>query len=171
MAKYTACICEGGAERAVLDLLLDNHMLVFEREQLIEEEVLRCRGAKEFEERYLKKGFQEKITVYRILDSRNENFKLSKAYTHKIDIVNVVTAPEIEMLVILNEGKYKEFKSTGMKPSTYCKCNLKIKNVKSYQFVQEYFSDIHILKRALHEYKRVSKIHKNEKTLQDLLKS
>lgn len=74
MAKYTACICEGGAERAVLDLLLDNHMLIFEREQLIEEEVLRCRSAKEFEEKHLKKGFQEKITVYRILDSRNENF-------------------------------------------------------------------------------------------------
>ena len=63
MAKYTACICEGGAERAVLDLLLDNHMLIFEREQLIEEEVLRCRSAKEFEEKHLKKGFQEKITV------------------------------------------------------------------------------------------------------------
>ncbi len=170
MAKYMACICEGGAERAVLDLLLDNHMLIFEREQLIEEEVLRCRSAKEFEEKHLKKGFQEKITVYRILDSRNENFKLSKAYIHKIDIVNVVTAPEIEMLIILNEGKYKEFKSTGVKPSTYCKSNLKLKNVKSYQYVQEYFSDMHILTQALREYKRVSKIHKNEKTLLDLLK-
>ena len=171
MAKYTACICEGGAERAVLDLLLDNHMLIFEREQLIEEEVLRCRSAKEFEERHLKKGFQEKITVYRILDSRNENFKLSKAYIHKVDIVNVVTAPEIEMLIILNEGRYQEFKNAGMKPSTYCKSILKLKNVKSYCFVQEYFSDIHILKRALHEYRRVSKIRKDERTLQDLLKS
>ncbi len=171
MAKYTACICEGGAERAVLDLLLDNHMLIFEREQLIEEEVLRCRSAKEFEEKHLKKGFQEKITVYRILDSRNENFKLSKAYIHKVDIVNVVTAPEIEMLIILNEGRYKEFKNSGMKPSTYCKSILKLKNVKSYCFVQEYFSDIHILKRALHEYRRVSKIRKDERTLQDLLKS
>lgn len=64
----------------------------FEREQLIEEEVLRCRSAKEFEGKYLKKGFEEKIIVYRILDSRSENFKISKAYKHKIDIVNVVTA-------------------------------------------------------------------------------
>lgn len=43
MAKYTACICEGGAERAILDLLLDNHRLIFEREDLIENEILRCR--------------------------------------------------------------------------------------------------------------------------------
>ena len=47
--KYIACICEGGAERAILDLLLDNHKLKFEHEDLIEEEVLRCRSAREFE--------------------------------------------------------------------------------------------------------------------------
>ena len=29
MEKYTACICEGGAERAILDLLLDDHRLIF----------------------------------------------------------------------------------------------------------------------------------------------
>lgn len=31
MGKYIACICEGGAERAILDLLLDNQKLIFER--------------------------------------------------------------------------------------------------------------------------------------------
>lgn len=30
MAKYVACICEGGAERAIIDLLLDHHKLIFE---------------------------------------------------------------------------------------------------------------------------------------------
>lgn len=86
MAKYLACICEGGAERAILDLLLDNHKLIFERVDLIEEEVLKCRRGREFEEKYLKKGFSE------------------------------------------------------------------------------------ILINALHEYKRISKIRRNEKTLWDLLK-
>ena len=86
MAKYLACICEGGAERAILDLLLDNHKLIFERVYLIEEEVLKCRRGREFEEKYLKKGFSE------------------------------------------------------------------------------------ILINALHEYKRISKIRRNEKTLWDLLK-
>lgn len=40
MGKYTACICEGGAERAIIDLLLDNHKLIFEREELIVSSVL-----------------------------------------------------------------------------------------------------------------------------------
>ncbi|HIT13461.1 MAG TPA: hypothetical protein IAB54_04870 [Candidatus Scatomonas merdigallinarum] len=171
MEKYTACICEGGAERAILDLLLDAHKLIFEREDLIEEELLRCRNAREFERRYLKKGFSEKITVYRILDSRRENFKLSKAYEQKIDVINVITAPEIEMLIICCEGKYKEFKNSGLKPSVYCKTKLKLINVKNYEFIQTYFSDMHILINALHEYRRVSKIRKEEKTLFDLLKS
>ena len=170
MAKYVACICEGGAERAIIDLLLDNHMLVFDREQLLEEEVLRCRSAKEFEDKYLRKGFREKITVYRILDSRRENFKLSTIYQSKIDVINVVTAPEIEILIIYNEGKYKEFKNSGEKPSVYCKSTLRYKDVKSYDFIQKYFADINLLKRALHEYRRVSKVQKDEIALYDLLK-
>ena len=170
MAKYVACICEGGAERAIIDLLLDNHMLVFDREQLLEEEVLRCRSAKEFEDKYLRKGFREKITVYRILDSRRENFKLSTIYQSKIDVINVVTAPEIEILIIYNEGKYKEFKNSGEKPSVYCKSTLRYKDVKSYDFIQKYFADINVLKRALHEYRRVSKVQRDEITLYDLLR-
>lgn len=60
MGKYIACICEGGAERAILDLLLDSHKLIFKREELIEEEVLRCRSGKEFEKRYLRKALMIK---------------------------------------------------------------------------------------------------------------
>lgn len=103
--RYIACICEGGAERAILDLLLDAHKLIFEREDLIEEEVLRCRSGREFEKRYLRKEFTDKITIYRVLDSRSERFNLSKVYELKVDVKNVITAPEIEKLIICNEGK------------------------------------------------------------------
>lgn len=175
MGKYIACICEGGAERAILDLLLDNHKLIFEREDLIEEEVLRCRKGKEFEERYLRKGFSEKITIYWVHDSRSEKFDLSKAYEHKVDIKNVITAPEIEKLIICNEGKYKDYekearKNPRLKPSSYCKSNLKYKNVKSYDFITEYFADMEVLIRALHEYRRISKVRGNEMSIWDLLR-
>lgn len=83
---------------------------------MLEEEVIRCRDGKRFEEKYLRKGFPDKISVIRILDSRRENFKLSKAYEHKVDVINVITAPEVEMLIIFNENKYKEFKKSGKNP-------------------------------------------------------
>ena len=136
---------------------------------MLEETVIRCRDGKHFEQKYLRKGFEGKISVIRILDSRRENFKISKAYVHKVDVINVVTAPEIEMLIIINEDKYKEFKKFGKKPSDFCKEKLKMTNVKSYHFVKEYFSDPNILVAAIKKYHEVSKIHKGEYTLLDLL--
>lgn len=46
LAKYKACICEGSAENAIMDILLDNDLLIFTREEMLEEEVIRCRDGK-----------------------------------------------------------------------------------------------------------------------------
>lgn len=170
LAEYVACICEGSAEQAVIDILLEHDLLIFRRSDMLEEEVLRCRSADAFEKRYLRKGFNGKISVIRILDSRRENFKLGKAYKDKVDVINVVTAPEIEMLIILAEDKYEQFKKSGKKPSLFCKEELKMKNVKSGEFVQEYFSDVYVLINAIREYQRVSKRRDGEYTLLDLLR-
>ena len=48
LAKYKACICEGSA------ILLDNNLLIFSREEMLEEEVIRCREGKRFEEKYVR---------------------------------------------------------------------------------------------------------------------
>lgn len=162
---YIACICEGSAERAIIELLLDDNKLIFTYEQLLEEEIIRNRSAKEFEKRYLRKGFSAKITVLRILDSRKEKFKLSKAYVDKIDVINIITAPDI-----FNENKYNEFKKSKKKPSDFCKSELKLASVKNYDFVKNYFSNTDKLLASIHEYKRVSNIPKGEDTLFNLLK-
>jgi len=167
---YVACICEGSAEQAIMELLLDSNKLIFKNEQLLEEEIIRTRSAKKFEQRYLRKGFSKKITVLRILDSRRENFKLSKEYDPKVSVIDIITAPEIEMLIIFNEDKYNEFKKSGMKPSEFCKVKLGYKSVKTYKFVKKYFSDTDKLLASIHEYRRVSKIPKGEDTLFNLLK-
>lgn len=168
LAKYKACICEGAAENAVMDILLDADLLVFSREEMLEEAVIRCREGNKFEQKYLRKGFADKISVIRILDSRREKFKIGKAYEHKIDVINVITAPEIEMLIIFAENQYKEFKKSGKKPSDFCKENLRMPEVKSYDYVFNYFSDSQILVSAIKEYHRTARIPKGEYTLQDL---
>lgn len=111
---------------------------------------------------------------YWIHDSRSEKFHLSRAYEHKVDIKNVITAPEIEKLIICREGKYRDYerearKNPKLKPSSYCKSNLRHKNVKSYEFVKDYFSDMKVLVSALHEYQRISKVRGNEMSIWDLL--
>lgn len=171
LSKYKACICEGAAETAIIDILVDNDLLIFSRSEMLEEKVLRCRSASNFEERYLRKGFDAPITVIRILDSRREEFRLSPAYAHKIDVINVITAPEIEMLVIHNEGEYEAYKRSGIKkPSEFCKVCLRMRSVKSYEFVKNYFSDPERPIRAIREHRRVANVPSGEYTLSDLLK-
>ncbi len=173
LSPIVACVCEGGAETAIINMLVERNLLIFSREQMLDEDVIRCRSGKEFENRYLRKGFESKITVLRILDSHSEKFKLNLAYKDKVDVIKVVTAPEIEMLIILAEGKYKDYikKQRIMKPSIYCKQVLKMKgNIKSQKFVTDYFSDINILINVIKEYKSVKKLDKSEIYLADLLK-
>ena len=170
LAKYKACICEGSAEAAIINILVDNDLLIFPREEMLDEKVIRCRNAKRFEEQYLRKGFNAQISIIRILDSRREEFRLSKAYEHKIDVINVITAPEIEMLIIHSEGMYERFKRSGKKPSEFCKSDLRMHNVKSYEFVKDYFSDPQKLVDAIHEYRRTANIPRGEYSLADLLK-
>ncbi len=146
LSKYKACICEGAAESAIIDIL-DNDLLIFSRSEMLDESVIRCRSARRFEERYL-----------------------SKAYAHKIDVINVITAPEIEMLIIHNEGAYERFKRSGKKTSEFCKTDLRMHDVKSYDFVKEYFSDPETLVNAIKEYRRTANIPNGEYTLLDLLK-
>ncbi|MBQ9251076.1 MAG: hypothetical protein IJ188_00380 [Clostridia bacterium] len=43
--KYVACIAEGSAETAIIDILVDHHLLIFEREEMLDEKVfwrVRC---------------------------------------------------------------------------------------------------------------------------------
>ena len=118
----------------------------------------------------MRKGFKNQISVIRILDSRREEFRLSKAYEKKVDVINVITAPEIEMLIIHNEGAYERFKRSGKKPSEFCKADLRMHNVKSYDFVKDYFSNPQALVNAIKEYRRTANIPKGEYSLSDLLK-
>lgn len=55
LSKYKACICEGAGEAAIIDILVDNDLLIFKREEMLDEKVIRIRSAKNFEERYLRK--------------------------------------------------------------------------------------------------------------------
>lgn len=165
-----ACICEGAAEQAIIELLLESDKLYFKKEDLLDDKVIRIRSAQNFEELYLGKYFKYEIIILRILDSRHENFKLRKSYENKVNVINVITAPEIEMLIIHNENKYDDFKKSGEKPSLYCKKYFKQSNIKSYQFVKHYFSDITLLLQSIKQYHNKANIHKKEVTLYDLLK-
>lgn len=150
-----AIIVEGNAEQAIVDVLLEHHALIFEREELLQEEVIRTRSASSFSKKYLNKSMNKMVKIYRVLDSKKENFRLSKAYQKKVElpINNLYTTPEIEILFILYHNDYNKYKRSKIKPSLFVKQNYSdLDKVKSYKdafgFWNSHFSDlIHALKK------------------------
>lgn len=167
VCKY-AVIAEGAAEKAVIDILFDNEKLIFKREEILEGEVLTSRSASNFAEQYLSFKFEGKITVYRILDSRKENFKIPKEYEDKFENINVITRPEIEILVIIAENLYDKYKKSKEKPSVFIAKHVKTFN-KSYDFYKMYFNDVEVLVKCIVEYNRITRLETVEIYLNTIL--
>ena len=56
------------------------------------------------------------------------------------------------------------------KTSEFCKTDLRMHDVKSYDFVKQYFSNHQLLVKAIKEYRRTANIPKGECSLSDLLR-
>ena len=65
---------------------------------------------------------------------------------------------------------FLQFKRSGKKPSEFCKTNLRMHDVKSYDFVKQSFSNPQLLVKAIKEYRRTANIPKGEYSLSDLLR-
>ncbi|MGY5210869.1 N-6 DNA methylase [Limosilactobacillus mucosae] len=166
-----ALLAEGSTEEAILNVLLDHDALKFNRTDLLQEEVLRVRAGRLFAKRYLNKGLQSKIDIYRVLDSRAENFKLPKPYEKKVSsITDIYTRPEIEILYILYHNDYSKFANQTDKPSTFAKKNYHdIQNLKAYDDNYDFWN-LHFdrLIDVLEQYRKQK--NRSEHAIYDLLK-
>lgn len=179
-----AILCEGNAEEEVMQILLENDCLIISNNDLFYNQVLKERSAKKFCEKYLRTQLSEQVTIYRILDSKKENFKLTKklntAYANRINCVkDVITSEEMEILIIHAEGQYEDYqrwrarRASSRKPSDYCKSELRFSDVKKTGFYKSYFSDIRRLIEAIHLYNQTRNRTldgEDKLTLFDLLK-
>jgi|LSQX01.2.fsa_nt_gb hypothetical protein len=166
------CLCEGTFEKELIELLLENDLLFFTTEDLVEEKVITERNVKNIKTFYLNRKYDDGLIILRVLDSETERFNLGNEYSKKVDnIITANTKPEIEILVIIDSNHYdvftRRFKS-HTKPSSYCRGQLNIKNVKQQGFVRNYFSDIDSLVQSLETYKRYT--NQKNYTIFDLLK-
>ena len=76
---YVVCSCEGAAAETVMNILLDNGCLIFDRESLVDKKVSRRRKTADIQQEFLNRDFSPcKVSIVRILDSRREEFKLGK---------------------------------------------------------------------------------------------
>lgn len=149
-----ACLYEGSAERAILDILHENGFLVFSKEDLLSGDFIRRASGPVFCTRYLGYDFSESIDVIHVQDGKSEVFSVPRPYRRLISSdTRYITSPEIEILIILSLGKYNDFRNSRKKPSEYCKSELRIAEVKTYDFVHAFFADPDKLLRAIKQHK------------------
>ena len=169
-----AIIVEGQTELAIMTLLLEKNALIYDEDDLLNGEIITTRKGNNFAKRYLNKGFgSRKIKILRILDSKNENFKLPLVYRKKIsEVKNLRTRPEIEILAIIYHDDYQKYTNnykSKLKPSEYVKQYYSdLKKVKSYKdnydFWNQHFDK---LITVLKQYKQY---HPDEGCIADILK-
>ncbi len=178
---HIICISEGSAEEVIIKKLFYQNKLIFKPNDLYGDNSTiksfsRTRQGKKFARENLEMDYGDNhINIIRVLDSKKEAFILGKIYdsrikTFNIRIFNILTRPEIEMLVIINEGHYDNYtnKHGSVKPNIFCKNVLKIKDVKSELFIKNYFEDINVLIKCIENYKHLHSTNE-EYCLFDLL--
>lgn len=145
-----AIIVEGTAEAAIIDLLLDHHMLIFERKDILKKQVFIGLQPDSFAEEYLVHSFESLIDLHVVLDATNRNFNLKKKWGHLINQTNYyVTREEIEAIQLEADKNwptlYQKYRAnnTGknQKPSAFFKSSVKngglgISNIKKYEYVE-----------------------------------
>ena len=160
--------CEGGAEDFIVRMLLDHRRFAFGWDNVID--VTRLRKASDIERQYLGFEYDRPVRLLRIVDSLRAGFQLGALYRGRCTVHRVCTRPEIEVLNILNEGRYADYERTRLKPSDYCKQQLGMVDVKRPEFLASYWS-VDDLAACVREYARIHRAEPNEHTLADLLKT
>ena len=173
-------LCEGSDEESLINILLDSNKLEFTRDALIGRRVYPLRNLKNPTIISELQSYGDKVEVYRIGDTQNENLRIPnelKDIVSKDRIFKYCTKPELEILYIINENKISEFNKSNKKPSSFAKEKIKYngrKYTKDTGFIKEYFKGNRVINliNSIKEYKRIKKgsHNKDEMFLADLLK-
>ena len=177
--KYLV-MCEGSHELVIVRILLGADRLIFGEDDLL--------GLTPYHARQIVSNAQVRtelnmypgndVTVIRIGDKQSDRLMIPGEYKEKIvEVKKYCTKPEIEMLLIINEGLVSDFEKVKSvtSPKVFAKqhicCGRKRYN-DSTQFYKDYYSgDVDKLVYALCEYKRSRGAHlRDEFYLADLLK-
>lgn len=174
-------LCEGQNEKVLLNLLLDVNALVFDRDDLIGRRVYPVRQLNNPTIKSELKHYGSPVKVYRVGDKQNDKLVIPRDLRNIVfydEIYKYCTKPELEMLLIINEGLEKEYekvKSTES-PKVFAKRFVKCNGVKydqSSSFLKDYYggSNVNNLIDNIKKYKNYKKQHdKDELYLADLLK-
>lgn len=160
--------CEGQSEVLLVSDLLYKGVLIFDKKDILDRRPIHFRQPREIAPLIATLPMDEEIVFYRIGDTQNDDYNLKcfSARKDKIKTVKVCTKPELEILIIINEGLYEEYlkQKSKMMPKQFVKAY-----VSGYTNFYDYLNN-HNMLHAILEYKRLKKSEKDELCLADLIK-
>lgn len=160
--------CEGKSEVALMNQLIDNGLLIFDKKELLDMRPIHFRQPKDIAALIDILPINEEIVFYRIGDTQRDEYDLScfRARENHIKIIKVCTTPEIEILAIINENLYCEYLKvkSKMTPKQFAK-----DKIDGFESFAKYVEG-HNMEYAIREYKRIKLVEKREICLADLLK-
>lgn len=169
-----ACIVEGKTEKIILEMLLDNNLLFFDKSNLLDNKILegKYRNPKTFTKKYLNLNYEDNDLYLIVIKDDKKDFKINSPYDRNIkQKIIVSSAPEIEILMIIALGKYDEYTKkykSKIKPSLYLKQFIfKNQNVKDEEFIKDFYNS-NSLKDAIKSYDSKTRNSNSIKTLYDL---
>lgn len=175
MKNKILILCEGSNEKKIIELLLENNKLQFSSNDLI--------GLVPYHARQLSSPiivsalnmYQGDFDIYRIGDKQNDELKIPRNLRHRIgNIRKYCTKPELEILLIINEGLYQKFINIGKNKAKQFAKEHVVFNKKKYDnstmfYHNYYYDNIDDLVQNLYEYKHIKKHDTEELFLADLL--
>ena len=171
-------LCEGTNEVCIVDLLLQYNKLKFTRDDLISLKAFNVRQLTNPTIKSELKVYNREVEVLRIGDTQRDKLVIPKdlnGIVSKERIYKYCTLPELEVLIIINEGLYKEYVKSKETPKTFAKRNIIYNNWRYDQsngFLEMYYGGkrIEMLVDNLKTYKHLKKHEKDELYIVDLLK-
>ena len=175
-------LCEGQNEEVLLNILLDSNAFCFTRDDLIGRRPYPIRQLNNPTIKSELKHNGKPVQVFRVGDKQNDKFPIPKDLKGIIsskEIYKFCTKPEVEILLILNEGLEKEYEKVKsfQSPKSFAKNNIRYNGKKYDQssvFFKEYFGGTNVKKLidSINKYKAYKKHHdKDELYLADKLKN
>ena len=159
---YVCFVCEGTTETDIIQRFHEDHILRFDENKMDFGWMwVRTKQQKEaLIDDIASSDRDGRTAILYVHDSRTERWvvnKQSKLFMeyNQIDVIDVITAPEIEILyIVIHPELYQQWnRGTKQKPSLFCKEMLGRKNIKNKGvFVDELFASTSQLVQACRLY-------------------
>ena len=173
MKRHYVILCEGPSEKRLMERLLEEKLLCFDKTEVVSMGPLLHGEIKWALPEIHAIPPKETVVVLRVGDTLTDKWIPQKnglgfrAHEGTLSVERICTKPEIEILVIIARGKLKEFAKSSLKPKGFVRGVIK-RPKDFYDFLDAASNEE--LVAAIHEYRKEKGHAQKEKCLADYLK-